>query len=185
MVRKPALLLLVSLSLSGCHSHPVPVAIPNRVAANEIAIYQAYLRDSFSNSKPPHKMWYVDTETWPDDEENACDERLAKEGVGSALLQALRTLGTARYLVPAFDIGFAKTFDAYRKTVNGVVLNTPFTTQSFSRVAFSPDGRQAFFHVTWLRGGGDMLGGSGYDILASQQGSNWHFRSVGCVHIID
>jgi hypothetical protein len=64
MPTRPALLLIVSLSLSGCHNHPAPTDLPNHVSPNEVAVYQAYLQDSFTNSKYPHKMWYVETETW-------------------------------------------------------------------------------------------------------------------------
>jgi hypothetical protein len=79
----------------------------------------------------------------------------------------------------------SETFDAYRPTVNGGAPDGPFITQTFSRVAFSPDGRQAFFHVEWVKGPGLGQGGWGQDILADQQGSVWHFRAVGCPSIID
>ena len=143
MPTRPALLLIVSLSLSGCHNHTVPTGLQNHVSPNEVAVYQAYLQDSFTDSKYPHKMWYVETETWP--YQTFCDEKLLKDGVQPAYLRALRDLGTASYLIPPFNMDFVRTFDAYRPTVNGRAPDGPFITQTLSRVAFSPDGRQAFF----------------------------------------
>jgi hypothetical protein len=185
MPTRPALLLIVSLSLSGCHNHPIPTGLPNHVGPNEVAVYQAYLQDSFTDSKYPHKMWYVETETWPYPQQTFCDKGLLKDGVQPAYLRALRDLGTASYLIPPFNMDFVRTFDAYRPTVNGRAPDGPFITHTFSRVAFSPDGRQAFFHVEWVRGPGLGQGGWGQDILADQQGSIWHFRAVGCHIIID
>jgi hypothetical protein len=185
MLTRPALLLIMSLSLSGCHNHPVPTALPNHVAPNEVAVYQAYLQDSFTDSKYPHKMWYIESETWPYAEQTLCDKHLVEKGVNPAYLQTLRDLGTARYLIPAFNIDFVRTFDADRPTVNGRAPDGPFVTHTFSRVAFSPDGRQAFFHVDWVRGPGIGQGGWGQDYLADQQGSIWHFRPVGCPIILD
>lgn len=186
MPTRPALLLIVSLSLSGCHNrHPVTTRLPNHVSPNEIAVYQAYLQDSYIHSEPPYKMWYVETETWPYPTQPYCDKQLLEKGVNPAYLQDLRDLGTARYLIPDFNIDFARTFDAYRSTVNGTAPDHPFITHTFSRVAFSHDGRQAFFHVEWVRGPGMGQGGWGDDLLADQQGSIWHFRIVGCPIIID
>jgi len=185
MLRRPDLLLLVFLSLSGCHNHSVPTAIPNRVAANEVTVYRAYLQNSLTHSKHPQVMWYIETETWPYDDQSPCDKQLVDKGVRPAYLHALRDLGTARYLIPAFNIGFVRTFDSYSRTVNGKFPDGPFITQTFSRVAFSPDGEEAFFHVVWIRGPGVGQGGWDEDILADKQGSQWQFREVGCPAIID
>ena len=184
MLRLSALLLLVFAF--GSDAAPKPAPILSRVTPNEIALYQAYLRDSLSHSKSPAKMWFVDSETWPYATETACDVKLEQQGVSRALIQSVRDLGTARYLIPAFDIGFAKTFDPYAKTVNGTAPNFPFTTQTFSRVAFSQDGKQAFFHVTWLTSAPNRIpSGTGRDILAEQQGATWRFSTGGCVEFID
>lgn len=185
MHTRPALLLIVSLSLAGCHKHPVTTAFPNHVSPNEVAVYQAYLQDFYIHSEYPHKMWYVETETWPYRTEPYCDKQLVERGVNPAYLQALRDLGTARYPIPAFNIDYARTFDAWGATINGAPPDHPFISYTFSRVTFSPDGRQAFFHVEWVRGPGMGQGGWGDDFLADQQGSAWHFRRVGCPSIID
>jgi hypothetical protein len=86
MPTRPALLLIVSLSLSGCHNHPVSTGLPNHVSPKEVAVYQAYLQDSFTDSKYPYKMWYVDTETWPCPQQPFCDKGLLKDGVQPAYL---------------------------------------------------------------------------------------------------
>jgi hypothetical protein len=171
--------------LSGCHKDPVTIALPNHVSPNEIAVYQAYLQDSFTDSEYPHKMWYIETETWPYPTLPYCDNQLLEKGVDPAYLQALRDLGTARYPIPAFNIDFARTFDAWGATVNGAPPNHPFIRYTLSRVVFSSDGRQAFFHVERVKGPGMGQRGWGDDLLADQQGSIWHFRAVGCPIIID
>jgi hypothetical protein len=185
MPSRLALPLIMALSLLGCHDHSVITALPNHVSPNEVAIYQAYLQDSYIHSESPHKMWYVETETWPYAWEPPHDKKLLKDGVNPAYLRALRELGTARYLIPDFNIEFARTFDAYRSTVNGTPPDGPFITHTFSRVAFSSDGRQAFFHVDSVRGPGEALGGLGLDILADQRDSVWQFRAVGSPIIMD
>ena len=183
VISRSILPLMLSLCLSGCHGRPK--TIPNHVSSDELAVYQAWLQESLLHSDPPRKMWYVETETWPYSEESSCDKELLKDGVKASYIQALRDLGTARYLIPPFNIDFARTFDPYRSTVDLKTPDGPFITRYFSRVAFSSDGREAFLHVAGVKGPGIAQGGHGQDLLATQDGTGWHFRRVGCVEIID
>jgi hypothetical protein len=185
MPARPIHLLILSLLISGCRGRPSTNAIPNHVTPNEIAIYKAWLQDFHNDSAYSDKMQYIETETWPFDQEPACDQKLLKEGVQPTYLRALRDLGTARYLITPFNIGFARTFDPFLYTVDGNLPEKPFIRHIFSRIAFSPDGKQAFLHVTYINGPGDGQGGYSQDLLATQDGQLWQFRRVGCVGILD
>ena len=184
MPRRPTLLLLVPFLISGCHSRPATTAIPNHLSPNEVAVYQAWVQDFYNHSAYPHKMQYIDPETWPYPQDHFCDQKLLQDGVQPAYLQALRDLGTARYLIPPFDMGFARTVDPYALTV-GKSPEGHFIMHTFSRVVFSRDGKQAFLNVSYVKGPGFGQGGSSEYLLASQDGQVWHFRTVGCVGIID
>jgi len=159
--------------------------IPNQVSSDEVAVYKAWLQDFFTRSKLSHKTWYVESETGLYSQETACDKQLIAQGVKAAYIQALRDLGTARYLIPAFDIGFARTFEPYRSPVDLKAPERSFVTYHFSRVAFSGDSSRAFFHVSGVTGPGIGQGGFGEDVLATRDATGWHFRRVGCVAIID
>ncbi|HTC75369.1 MAG TPA: hypothetical protein VK684_07315 [Edaphobacter sp.] len=155
------------------------------MSAKEIAVYQAWLQDFYNHSTYPQKMQYVETGTSFYGQEPLCDQKLLKDGVNPSYLRALRDLGTASYLIPPFDMGFARTFDPYVLTVNGKSPEKPFIRHIFSRVVFSRDGKQAFLNATYIKGPGFGQGGTSDDLLASQDGQVWHFRTVGCVGIID
>jgi hypothetical protein len=177
------LLFFLLLPLSGCRFRRAVSAIPSHVSPKEVNVYQAWLQDFHAQQKSPQKMNYVETETWP--YQTGCDKTLLKQGVSPENLQSLRDLGDARYLIPPFNIGVARTFDSFATTINGRSLNEPFFRHIFSRVAFSPNGRQAFFHAEYVRGPGMGQGGWGEDILATDDGHTWHFQTVGCPTIID
>ncbi len=130
-------------------------------------------------------MQYVETETSPYPQQTFCDEKLLKDGVQPAYLRALRDLGTASYPIPSFNMGFARTFDPWGFTIDGKVPGERSIRQTFSRVAFSSDGKQAFLSVSYIKGPGYGQGGMGQDLLASRDGQVWHFRTVGCDSIID
>jgi hypothetical protein len=181
----PVLLLSLSLWISGCRDHPATNVIPNALTAREIAVYQDWLQDFYNQSEYPRKMQYVETETWPYPQQTLCDEKLLKDGVQPAYLRALRGLGTARYTIPSFNMGFARTFDPWGFTVDGKSPEERFIRHIFSRVVFSQDGKQAFLSVSYIKGPGFGQGGLDQDLLATRDGQFWHFRTVGCVGIID
>jgi hypothetical protein len=185
MSRRPTLLLLVPLLIWGCHNRPATNVIPNHLSANEVAVYQAWLLNFYNHSAYPHKMQYIEPETWPYPQEHFCDQKLLQDGVQPAYLQALRDLGTARYLIPSFDMDFARTFDPYTFTINGKSPEQTFIRHIFSRVVFSRDGTQAFLNVSYIRGPGFGQRGLDQNLLANRDGQVWHFRRVGCVGIID
>ena len=178
-------LLTLSFCVAGCHNRPTSRVIPNHVSSDEIAIYQAWLQDSFARSNFPHRMWYIETGTSPYGEDSSCDEKLTKDGVKPEYVQALRDLGTASYLIPPFSTGFARTFDPYRSTIDGKTPDGSFVRYFFSRVVFSSDGREAFLHVSGIKGPGVAQGGFGEELLATEHGTVWHFHRVGCPEILD
>ncbi len=186
-----ALILSTSIPL-GCSSDYAP--IPGRVGRDEMGVYTAWLEGY--RSKHPSQTVQVFSVTFPlpfgSDERTAAHDRVKDErkalrhdGVMTSGLDELASLGNAYYplpeqLDPKLAISVSPCFGGPCPQKRAEDPNIEVVTVSFSRVAFSHDGKTAFLHAALGTTHGDIhYGGTSFYMVARKSDSTWRFRQVG------
>jgi hypothetical protein len=152
--------------------------IPNRVTADEYAVYSAWLRHRAA--KQGAATLYLPELTFSPRTELA-DCRLRRLSPEYRLVTRLRQLGDARYPLDLATKGNINVpFDFEQVHLHAFMPQTPkepYWLVEFSRVSFNRSHSEALFAVSnscgGLCGGGDVL-------HASKRNGQWMFESTGC-----
>lgn len=105
---------------------------------------------------------------------------IQKAGVVGSLIRQLSELGDAEFLFKDDSAAGLHIPWKYKLTDSSPDLPPgTFHLLAFSRVAFSPDRRQALFAVSDACAGGDC--GSGGAVYALKSNGMWTFKSGGCI----
>ena len=176
MVRRMTLALWAMTALSACTRQ-----IPNKVTADEYALYSAWTTAHFGKSAPEHLYFYSHTGVF-DPLQKACQPALAKDGVSWALIKQLHALGEAEYPLDFYSPTNLKIPWSYKEVdIAPDSSKETFHLITFSRVAFNSDHAAALFGFFDACAFGDC-GHGGY-IEGREQNGEWSFRSVGCVTV--
>ena len=169
--------------LAGCRISFAPV--PSRVMADEMQVYDAWLREYKHDS--PERTLEVSSLTNPIPTNDissydikAARQSLQKQGVPVDAFTELANLGDARYALPApFNPDLAK-FQNESGNVEGPCANADAALITFSRVVFSRDGKTALLYIVDAHCFHNSIGGGGAGYrLASKEANGWSFRRVG------
>jgi hypothetical protein len=155
--------------------------IPNKVTADEYAIYSEWTTAHFKKNPPEHLYFSIRTGIF-DPLDAPCKGQLEKVGDRRQMMSQLHALGDAEYPLDLDSPDHLHIPWSY-KAVDTAPDLAPgsFHMITFSRVAFSRDHTEALFGVFDACAFGDC-GRGGY-IEGSQKNGSWSFRPVGCVVI--
>jgi hypothetical protein len=189
------LALTTIILLSGCRKSFAPIS--SRVTAEEMQVYETWLQHRKLNS--PEDVIQVLPETapiplTPERDDLRMFDRvrngLTHDGVSADAIAKLERLGDARYPLPAaLDPSIATFSSRCSGSCSNTAVGTVNGLAYFSRVAFSRDGQTAFLHIHYgecrtvgKNGAAPVCGcGGGFSqyLLATKQGNDWSFKSVG------
>jgi hypothetical protein len=168
------LVALVSIAvLSGCARE-----IPNRVGADEYALYSEWTVAHFGKNPPEHLYFSSRTGAF-DPLQTSCQASLEKDGVNRSLMNQLHGLGEAQY---PLDFGSSANLQipwSYKEvdTAPDLAPGT-FHLITFSRVAFNRDHTEALFAFFDACAFGEC--GQGAYIQGTKQGGKWNFHPGSC-----
>lgn len=172
--------------------------IPSHVTVQEMKVYTAWLQ-SFHKRHPEQRIEVssVAEPIPPNSEERtaAVDPvasyraALRRDGVDVAAFNELARLGTAFYPM-------SEPFDSKLATLRSPCFGGPclekesrdedveVTSVHFSRVVFDRKGKTAFLHANYITCRvGACFGGRSFYMVATENGSDWIFKTVGPVYL--
>lgn len=160
-------------ALSGCARQ-----IPNRVTADEYALYSAWITTHFSMS-PPHRLYFSSLTGSFDPLDGSCRTPLEKDGVKSSLISQMHALGDARYQLNFYSATNLQIPWSYTEVDTAPEMpQGTFHWITFSRVVFSRDHSEALFAFFDACAQGEC-GHGGY-VEGRKTKGKWRFRPVGC-----
>jgi len=166
------LLLLPCLALLGCTPR-----IPDRVTAEEMALYSEWLKSRFADKTPEHL--YIDDQTFIYDPTNhrQCDSLHKDQGVSSSLCKRLHELGNAEYGLEFSSGSFNLPWPYQVLNPRRMPVGTPTTLHiiGFSRIAFNRGHSEALFAISDSCGG--ECGGGG-PVHARKVDGAWKFTYI-------
>jgi len=155
--------------------------IPNKVTADEYALYSEWTTTHFGKNPPDHLYFSSRTGVF-DPLEAPCKTTLEKDGVNWSLIKQLHALGEAEYPVNFYSATNLQIPWSYKEV--DIAPDLPpgtFHLITFSRVAFNRDHTEALFGFFDACAFGEC-GHGGY-IQSRKQDGKWSFRAVGCVMV--
>jgi hypothetical protein len=175
-MNKHIALIALMVSVAGCKAQ-----IPNRVTADEYAIYSTWMNQYFSKHAPNNLYLSSHTFKFPSETGGCTNEKLRDAGVPSSLIEPLRDLGDAEYGL-AFDDLHKNLLIPWKYEVVGDWEPIPeermdYRWIGFSRVAFNRAHDKALFAISDTCGG---LCGHGGPVYAHKENGAWVFENVGC-----
>ena len=174
------LLITIVLSIvafSGCARQ-----IPNKVTADEYAVYSAWATGHFVKN-PPQQLYFSSRTGVFDPLADPWKSCLQKDGASESQMKQLHVLGDAQYALDFYQSSNLQIPWSY-KEVDRVPDLEPGTFRliTFSRVAFTRDHSGALFAFFDACAAGEC--GSGGYVQGQKQGGKWIFHNLsGCVEL--
>jgi len=155
--------------------------IPNKVGADEYALYSDWTVAKFAKKPPEHLYFSSRTGAFDplDALQGSCQAALEKDGVSWSLMKQLHALGAAQY---PLDFGSAANLQipwSYKEVDSPPDLPPGrFHLITFSRVAFNRDHTEALF-AFFDACAFDLCGRGGY-VQGIKQIGKWNFHPGSC-----